>query len=441
MILDDLFQNDTSSLAEKTDLGPRLGTKRDQGRILRKWHKSRLGEQDSQDMAEAMKPSDIPTVMRSNRLTMRDIEKERPQGAYRFRVGDNEFMDLDAAREFARGTGETVKPIGQSTLTRSPARFRVIDPRDNRPAATFDTKTAADSYAAKVNGRVETIREAVKKKLENQQVNNLDEIENPFQQPAPIRSKDPITGKQIEPEYTPSEVPPQYADYQSNLARYMAKYGQPAAEPAVAVAPAAPTTITPAATTVPTAGKTAKVGAPAGKAALDTAVKTIDTVRSDRRQAVIDYGQDLLTAAEKKLASSRRKAPAATTIPAASTISAADTTPAAATAPAAPAAEPTQTFQPKTPTPPWVKGDPIRIGKQVIKPTDPNYNKVADALSKQGITEKKRPVPTNKPLWGRAKAAARSKFDVYPSAYANAWAAKWYKSHGGGWRMGKGAKK
>ena len=39
------------------------------------------------------------------------------------------------------------------------------------------------------------------------------------------------------------------------------------------------------------------------------------------------------------------------------------------------------------------------------------------------------------------KAAAKKKFDVYPSAYANAWAAKWYKSHGGGWRMGKGAKK
>jgi hypothetical protein len=23
---------------------------------------------------------------------------------------------------------------------------------------------------------------------------------------------------------------------------------------------------------------------------------------------------------------------------------------------------------------------------------------------------------------------------VYPSAYANGWAAKWYKSHGGGWK-------
>jgi Family of unknown function (DUF5872) len=39
----------------------------------------------------------------------------------------------------------------------------------------------------------------------------------------------------------------------------------------------------------------------------------------------------------------------------------------------------------------------------------------------------------NSALWGRAKAAARAKFDVYPSAYANAWASKWYKSHGGHW--------
>jgi hypothetical protein len=43
-------------------------------------------------------------------------------------------------------------------------------------------------------------------------------------------------------------------------------------------------------------------------------------------------------------------------------------------------------------------------------------------------------VPTNPELWSRAKSAARSKYDVYPSAYANGFAAKWYKSHGGGWR-------
>jgi hypothetical protein len=41
--------------------------------------------------------------------------------------------------------------------------------------------------------------------------------------------------------------------------------------------------------------------------------------------------------------------------------------------------------------------------------------------------------PTNKKLWSRAKALARSKFKVYPSAYANAWASKWYKKRGGGW--------
>jgi len=42
--------------------------------------------------------------------------------------------------------------------------------------------------------------------------------------------------------------------------------------------------------------------------------------------------------------------------------------------------------------------------------------------------------PTNPALWSRAKALARQKFDVYPSAYANGWAAKYYKSKGGGWK-------
>ena len=57
-------------------------------------------------------------------------------------------------------------------------------------------------------------------------------------------------------------------------------------------------------------------------------------------------------------------------------------------------------------------------------------------MSKKKLTIKKdrKPVPTNPGLWAKAKAAARSKFDVYPSAYANGWASKWYKSKGGGWR-------
>jgi hypothetical protein len=45
--------------------------------------------------------------------------------------------------------------------------------------------------------------------------------------------------------------------------------------------------------------------------------------------------------------------------------------------------------------------------------------------------------PTNPGLWSRAKAAARAKFTKYPSAYANLYASKWYKQHGGGWRKKK----
>lgn len=45
--------------------------------------------------------------------------------------------------------------------------------------------------------------------------------------------------------------------------------------------------------------------------------------------------------------------------------------------------------------------------------------------------------PNNPSLWSRAKSMARQKFDVYPSAYANGWAAKYYKSKGGTWRKGE----
>jgi hypothetical protein len=42
--------------------------------------------------------------------------------------------------------------------------------------------------------------------------------------------------------------------------------------------------------------------------------------------------------------------------------------------------------------------------------------------------------PNNPSLWSKAKSMAKQKYDVYPSAYANGWAAKWYKSKGGTWR-------
>ena len=39
--------------------------------------------------------------------------------------------------------------------------------------------------------------------------------------------------------------------------------------------------------------------------------------------------------------------------------------------------------------------------------------------------------PKNKALYARVKAEAKRKFDVYPSAYANAWLVRTYKKRGG----------
>ena len=45
--------------------------------------------------------------------------------------------------------------------------------------------------------------------------------------------------------------------------------------------------------------------------------------------------------------------------------------------------------------------------------------------------------PTDPAKWAASKAAAKAKFDVYPSAYANGWAAKNYKAKGGRWKKCK----
>lgn len=62
---------------------------------------------------------------------------------------------------------------------------------------------------------------------------------------------------------------------------------------------------------------------------------------------------------------------------------------------------------------------------------------IAIAMKKAGKKPKnldEKNVPTSPDKWARAKAAAKAKFAVYPSAYANGWAAKKYKSMGGGWK-------
>ena len=68
-----------------------------------------------------------------------------------------------------------------------------------------------------------------------------------------------------------------------------------------------------------------------------------------------------------------------------------------------------------------------------IKKQKPTTLEEAERVS--ALLEKN--IPTSPDKWARAKAAARAKFKVYPSAYANLWAAKKYKSMGGGWKRGK----
>lgn len=51
--------------------------------------------------------------------------------------------------------------------------------------------------------------------------------------------------------------------------------------------------------------------------------------------------------------------------------------------------------------------------------------------------KKSRNVPTNMKLYSRVKAEAKRKFDVYPSAYANAWLVREYKKRGGKYRIEK----
>jgi hypothetical protein len=80
------------------------------------------------------------------------------------------------------------------------------------------------------------------------------------------------------------------------------------------------------------------------------------------------------------------------------------------------------------------KHDPVadRKGKGGKPVNVSNFGKGRISEAVQALFEKNK--PTNPKLWSKAKSLARSKFDVYPSAYANGWAAKWYKSKGGGWK-------
>lgn len=95
---------------------------------------------------------------------------------------------------------------------------------------------------------------------------------------------------------------------------------------------------------------------------------------------------------------------------------------------------------------------PINVSTDVKKAQGPCWDGFRQAGMKRGkngnmvpncvpvgkstdVKKASRNVPTNPGLYARVKAAAKAKFDVYPSAYANAWLVREYKKRGGGYRV------
>ena len=50
------------------------------------------------------------------------------------------------------------------------------------------------------------------------------------------------------------------------------------------------------------------------------------------------------------------------------------------------------------------------------------------AVKRKKSSSKKKAIPTNPSLYARVKAEAKRKFKVYPSAYANGWLVRTYRS-------------
>jgi hypothetical protein len=84
------------------------------------------------------------------------------------------------------------------------------------------------------------------------------------------------------------------------------------------------------------------------------------------------------------------------------------------------------------------KQDRIKFNsyEDAVKWARKNFEKFSpDMIKFESINEENE--PTNPELWDKAIAAAKRKYDVYPSAYANAFASKWYKEKGGDWKTKK----
>ena len=69
----------------------------------------------------------------------------------------------------------------------------------------------------------------------------------------------------------------------------------------------------------------------------------------------------------------------------------------------------------------------INMKKKGVEPKNESYGEIDESKN----------CPTDPAKWAASKAKAKAKYDVYPSAYSNGFAAKDYKAKGGGWKKCK----
>ena len=424
-------------------------------------------QKELQGVAEAMKPSDIPPSMR-DRLTMRDIEAERPEGAFRFRVvtpqGDAiDFMDQAAAEQRARAMGGRVEPIDpQPQGIPGRNRFRVQDPQGSRPAATFQDRAAAERYASakklpveiipeernKPGARIERILKMLRARhpqaendlealifdFRGQQAQDRTDIarldaENDMEE-ADIERLERMLDLIRRRRGAAASEPVQEDDIDDAMRDYLARGGKVQQEPARM--PRLGTRLRQHGSRHIGQGREARAGQLSGRGAntnpgSNKPVVATESLRDDEYHVAtvtLDDGsvkkvrmtsdEGFRDRIQKHFKKQGREV---TNIDVDFSVRSKfdENKPTFTGAPARPQPQP---VNPSSPMLPPAPGRPGFVNKPVQE-------------------TKKKPQPTNPELWSRAKAAAKSKFDVYPSAYANAWAAKYYKSKGGGWRMGK----
>lgn len=462
-----------------------------------------------------IKPSDLPPAMRS-RLTMRDVERERPRGAYRYRVtpgtpgeSPKDFLDLPGAEQYAQATRGRVTPLEEQAadpdIQRGMINLNAIEKHLNTNIKVmWQNETDRPAFMVELPVDKQWLVSHAQEWIDAGRANDLykmmgtkagqDFLLKTWQKEDDLRDKRARDQRPEELDLFGAGQAggPKSPRYQDESAQPQKKSADLAEEPKGASArttrmmtqmrarqPQAASDLEALAYELQDAERrdTAEINKLERdvddletdiKSELQKRIATLTKRRGGIQQAAaadvkIDATLDQLSKVndqQQRDIDSLTKAVAALGQRASPTIIGTEKPP-APVAPA-PASQPpptaqsksqqmapqTQQDQPQTAAPagklvkaPASGGD--RISRLAVA-TDAEKG-TQDELFKQAaesaLAEKKKPQPTNPDLWGRAKSAARSKFDVYPSAYANAWAAKWYKSKGGGWRMGKPKKK